>query len=416
MAWPAKPAIAPTDGPDVSLYSAAAIARGRLVAAAGDCAACHTASNGAANAGGFALETPFGTVYSTNITPDKDTGIGRWSYGAFERAMREGVHRDGRQLYPAFPYTSFAKMTDADMQALYAYLMSQPPVRSEPPRTQLAFPFNLRPAIAGWNLLFHDNRVYQPDPAQSLEWNRGAYLVEGMGHCGACHTPRNAVGAEKTGVGNYLAGGEAEGWEAPPLNGLGSAKVPWTSGDLFQYLRTGYSARHGVAAGPMGPVIHGLAQLPESDVRAIATYLLDLPGGAKPQKAADDAVAAAAAPKPADDAPMLRHLDGERLYLNACAACHEAGHGPTLFGVKPLLAANTSVHAGTPDNLIQVVLNGIQTPANGDLGYMPGFKDSLDDSQVADLLGYLRARFAPGEPEWADSRAAIARVRAQSPH
>jgi nicotinate dehydrogenase subunit B len=420
MAWPAKPAIAPTDGPDISLYSAAAIARGRLVAAAGDCAACHTAPQGAANAGGFALETPFGTVYSTNITPDKDTGIGRWSYGAFERAMREGVHRDGRQLYPAFPYTAFARMTDADMQALYAYLMSQPPVRSEPPKTRLAFPYSLRPALAGWNLLFHDNRVYQPDPARSLEWNRGAYLVEGMGHCGACHTPRNALGAEKTGLGNYLAGGEAEGWEAPPLNALSRAKVPWTSGDLFQYLRTGYSARHGVAAGPMGPVIHGLAQLPESDVRAIATYLLDLPGSAKPEMtaaAASPSPVAPAASQPApksastDDALMLRHLDGERFYQNACAACHEAGHGPTLFGVKPLLAANTSVHADTPDNLIQVILNGIQAPANGDLGYMPGFKDSLDDRQLADLLGYLRARFAPGEPQWADSRAAIERVR-----
>ncbi|MGN6581825.1 MAG: c-type cytochrome [Bordetella sp.] len=428
MAWPAKPAIAPTEGPDISLYSAAAVARGRLVAAAGDCAACHTAPHGAANIGGFALQTPFGTVYSTNITPDKDTGIGRWSYGAFERAMREGVHRDGRQLYPAFPYTAFAKMTDADMQALYAYLMSQPPVRSDPPTTRLAFPFNLRPAIAGWNLLFHDNRVYRPDPAQSLEWNRGAYLVEGMGHCGACHTPRNALGAEKTGLENYLAGGEAEGWKAPPLNGLGSAKVPWTGDDLFRYLRTGYSARHGVAAGPMAPVIHGLAQLPESDVRAIATYLLDLPGRAQPRQS----VAAASSPlavsaalptvttatpatRSSDDALMLRHLDGERLYQNACAACHEAGHGPTLFGVKPLLAANTSVHAGTPDNLIQVILNGIQAPANGDLGYMPGFKNSLDDSQVADLLGYLRARFAPGEPQWADSRAAIERVRAQAP-
>ena len=425
MAWPARPAIAPTDGPDISLYSAAAIARGRLVAAAGDCAACHTAQHGAANAGGLALQTPFGTVYSTNITPDNDTGIGRWSYGAFERAMREGVHRDGRQLYPAFPYTAFAKMTDADMQALYAYLMSRPPVRSEPPKTRLAFPYNLRPALAGWNLLFHDNRVYRPDPAQSLEWNRGAYLVEGMGHCGACHTPRNALGAEKTGLGNRLAGGQAEGWQAPPLDSLSSARVPWTSDDLFQYLRTGYSARHGVAAGPMGPVTHGLAQLPESDVRAIATYLLDLPGSAKSRKTAVAASAppaasavlpaVASAPEPADDALLLRHADGERLYLNACAACHEAGRGPTLFGVKPLLAANTSVHADTPDNLIQVVLNGIQTPANGDLGYMPGFKDSLDDSQVADLLGYLRARFAPGEPQWADSRAAIARLRGQSP-
>ncbi|MFT4191794.1 MAG: cytochrome c, partial [Comamonas sp.] len=437
MAWPVKPALAPTDGPDVSLYSAAAIERGRLVAAAGDCVVCHTAANGTPNAGGLGLETPFGTLYSTNITPDLDTGIGRWSYSAFERAMREGVHRDGRQLYPAFPYTAFAKMTDADMQALYAYLMTQPAVRSEPPKTELAFPYNLRPAMAGWNLLFHDNQVYQPDPTQSLEWNRGAYLVEGAGHCSACHTPRNALGAEKTGLSQYLSGGEAEGWTAPALNRLASAPVPWTADDLYQYLRTGFSARHGVAAGPMAPVIHGLAELPESDVRAIATYLLKLPGAAAaptPQAETDPVTAAAPSPEPssaprlvegisrsaptmaaaapATVAPLyLAHVNGERLYQNACAVCHEAGTGPTLFGVKPLLAANTSLHGETPDNLIQVILHGIQAPANGDLGYMPGFGDSLDDTQVADLLGYLRARFAPQQPAWQGPEDAVARLR-----
>lgn len=425
MAWPLKPALAPTAGPDVSLYSAAAIDRGRLVAAAGDCVVCHTVPGGQANAGGLGLDTPFGTIYTTNITPDNETGIGQWSYRAFERAMREGVHRDGRQLYPAFPYTAFAKMTDADMQALYAYLMVQPPVRNEPPQTALPFPYNVRPMMAGWNLLFHDTGVYEPDPAQSLVWNRGAYLVQGAGHCAACHSPRNTLGAEKTGVGNYLAGGEAEGWEAPPLDRLASGKVPWTPDALFQYLRTGYSASHGVAAGPMAPVIQGLSELPESDVRAIATYLLNLPGtaaSAPELPVADESAPTAPAPviaqtpvvQPSAQRLFEGNARGERIYQNACAVCHEAASGPTLFGVKPLLALNTNLHAATPDNLVQVILHGIQTPANDDLGYMPGFKDSLNDAQVQDLLNYLRTRFAPREPEWADSLAVIGQIRNQS--
>lgn len=425
--WPLKPAMPLTEGPDTALYSGAAIERGRLVAAAGDCIVCHTAPGGQPNAGGLGLPTPFGTIYTTNITPDLETGIGRWSYAAFERAMRQGVHRDGRQLYPAFPYTAFAKMSEADMQALYAYLMVQPPVRQQAPETRLSFPFNMRPALAGWNVLFHKNEPFKADPAQSLEWNRGAYLVNGAGHCGACHTPRNALGAEKTGLRHFLAGGEAEGWQAPALNQLGSGKVPWTADALYRYLRTGYSAQHGVAAGPMAPVIHGLAQLPESDVRAIATYLLNLPGRTAPQSApapaapvqpAATAAANAAPATPVTSAaavPTAARMSGQRIYQNACAVCHEASAGPTLFGVKPLLSANTSVHAAAPDNLIQVILHGIQEPANGDLGYMPGFADSLDDQQIADLLGYLRERFAPEEAAWPHDTTTINKLRTPAP-
>ncbi|OZI25799.1 cytochrome C oxidase Cbb3 [Bordetella genomosp. 9] len=408
--WPMKPALPLTPGPDVSLYSASAIERGRLVAAAGDCMACHTAAGGKTNAGGLALDTPFGVIYTTNITPDNDTGIGRWSYAAFERAMRQGVHQDGRQLYPAFPYTAYAKLSDADMQALYGYLMSQPAVKAEPPKTQLAFPFNMRPLLAGWNALFHDAAPFTPDSTRSAAWLRGAYLVEGAGHCSACHTPRNRLGAEKTGV-HYLAGGEAEGWTAPALNALASGPRAWSSEELFQYLRTGYAPKHGVAAGPMAPVIHGLAELPDSDLRAITTYLMDLPnqGGAA-------ASVSTSAPASAPDTATLyalqaRHANGERVYQNACAACHDAGSGPTLFGARPLLGANTNVHAATPDNLIQVILHGIQDPAEDALGYMPAFRDSLNDAQVADLVGYLRQRFAPGEPAWPDPTATIERLR-----
>ena len=443
--WPLKPALPLTAGPDVSLYSLRAIERGRLVAAAGDCIACHTAPGGKANAGGLALDTPFGTIYSTNITPDNDTGIGRWSYPAFERAMRQGVHQDGRQLYPAFPYTAYAKLSDADMQALYGYLMSQPAVKSEPPKTQLAFPFNMRPLLAGWNALFHDATPFTPDPSRSAQWLRGAYLVEGVGHCAACHSPRNRLGAEKKGV-HYLAGGEAEGWTAPALNQLASGPRAWTGDELFQYLRTGYSPSHGVAAGPMAPVIHGLAELPDSDVKAITTYLLDLPTPKGERETAPVAAVAPASPLPAaspstsspspsslspaaatttttttatSPAPAAatiqslqgRRANGERIYQNACAVCHEAGSGPTLFGAKPLLSTNTNLHAATPDNLIQVILHGIQEPADDALGYMPGFKDSLDDKQVADLLGYLRERFAPDEDAWPDPTTTIKRLR-----
>jgi len=418
MAWPLKPALPLTSGPDVTLYSAQALERGRRIAAAGDCVVCHTAPGGAANAGGFGLETPFGTIYSTNITPDNETGIGRWSYAAFERAMRQGIHQDGRQLYPAFPYTAFAKLSDGDLQALYGYLMAQAPVKARAPQTQLAFPYNLRPAMAGWNALFHDATPFKPDPARTPEWNRGAYLVEGAGHCAACHSPRNALGAEKTGI-DYLGGGEAEGWQAPALNQLAEGKRPWTRDTLYQYLRTGFSPQHGVAAGPMAPVIHGLAELPDSDLRAITRYLLELPStGAKPaapaaaQAAPDPVTQAVATPRPGAAPVYGQHVNGERIYQNACAVCHEAGSGPTLFGVKPLLALNTNLHAATPDNLVQVILHGIQAPANEALGHMPGFKDSLDDAQILDLTGYLRARFAPEEKAWPHDTKAISKLRA----
>ena len=264
-------AIAPITRPDPSVYSAATIARGEALAALGNCAVCHTADGGLINAGGRALETPFGTLFSTNITPDVETGIGAWSYPAFERAMREGVHRDGRQLYPAFPYTHFARTGDADLQALYAYLMAQTPVRQQAPDNALRFPFNLRPLVAGWNALFHDTQPFKSDPTRSEQWNRGFYLVESLGHCSACHSPRNALGAEQANA--YLAGGFADGWEAPALTSLSTAPIPWTEGELYTYLRSGQSRFHGVAAGPMAPIVKDLARLPDADIQAMATYL-----------------------------------------------------------------------------------------------------------------------------------------------
>jgi nicotinate dehydrogenase subunit B len=403
--------IAPIARPDASVYSAATIARGRQLAALGDCAVCHTSVNGVINAGGRALETPFGVIYSTNITPDADTGIGAWSYPAFERAMRDGIHRDGRHLYPAFPYPHFAKTTDADLQALYAYLMAQSPVRAEGPATKLAFPFNLRPLIAGWNALFHQAGAFEADATQSAIWNRGAYLVEGLGHCGACHSPRNALGAEKTEA--YLAGGFAEGWEAPPLTSLSHAPIPWSEDELFAYLRSGESRFHGVAAGPMAPVVKELAGLPDEDIRAMAVYLGSFNEKAVP-RAGQDALAAKLESATGTRTGSASAI-GARLYQGACAVCHQVGGAP-LFGSRPSLALNSNVHSAVPGNLINVILHGIASPVSSDLGYMPGFNDSLSTDQVTELVSYLRQQFAPGKPAWVDVRAAVNRAMQATAH
>jgi nicotinate dehydrogenase subunit B len=391
---------------DASTWSAATLERGRQIALAGDCAVCHTAPGGATNAGGFALETPFGTIYSTNITPDPETGIGLWSYPAFERAMRKGIARDGKHLYPAFPYTAFAKMSEPDMLALYAWLMSQPPVKHAPPKTNLPFPLNLRPAVAGWNWLFHDDSPFKPDPSRPAIWNRGKYLVDGAAHCGACHTPRNRLGAEKGGLA-YLAGGEAEGWDAPALVG-NRGPVPWTEKALFDYLRTGFSKEHGVAAGPMGPVVAGLAALPESDVKAIAHYITSL----SPE--VDEASAASAARKQSDGADVVSVMGldrGRRTFETACAVCHASSGGVGHLGVRPLMGLNTSVAQAKPDNLLHVLHNGIDSPATAELGYMPGFRDVYDDKQIAELAAYIRARYAPDQPAWTDLEKASAQLR-----
>jgi len=397
-------AIAPIARPDASVYSAATVARGQQLAALGACAECHTSVNGIVNAGGRPLETPFGIIVSTNITPDEATGIGAWSYPAFERAMREGIHRDGRHLYPAFPYPHFAKASDADLQALYAYLMAQAPVRADIPKNGLRFPFNLRPLMAGWNALFHQAEPFKPNPTKSEAWNRGAYLIEGLGHCSACHSPRNALGAEQRS--RYLAGGFAEGWEAPALTSLSQAPIPWSEDELFAYLRSGESRFHGVAAGPMAPVVKELTALPDDDIRAMALYLASFNDGAIDKPAQQARAAQLETATKVTYAPSA----GARLYQGACAVCHEVG-GLPLFGSRPSLALNSNLHSSQPDNLIQVILHGIAKPASSDLGYMPAFKDSMSDAQISELAYFLRKQFAPDKPAWTDVSSAVSRIR-----
>jgi mono/diheme cytochrome c family protein len=386
IAW--HPKIDPVAQPDAD---AKLIPRGAELAALGDCATCHTRPHGEPYAGGLRLATPFGAIYSTNITPDPDTGIGRWSRAAFIRAMRQGVDRTGNNLYPAFPYDHFTHVTDDDLAAVYAFLMAEQPVRATPPANELAFPLNWRPLLAGWNLLFLHDRRFQPDPAHDARWNRGAYLVEGLGHCASCHSPRNAFGAEVQD--ESLAGGTAEGWTAPPLAG-----APWTEASLFSYLRTGLDAHHGAAAGPMAPVTWSLARVPDEDVRAMAAYLATKTGPV--------------GTPPSESASAMADAPGAAIFAGACASCHGPSSPMTSNGA-PSLALSSAVQSNSPDNALRIILGGIPPEPYRAGPQMPGFAPMLRDSQLADLASYLRGRFAPGDPAWTGLPDAIHRIRTE---
>ncbi len=414
MASPWRPAIGTIPRPDLNVYSAATIERGRLAAAAGACNVCHVGNDGTPFAGGRRFDTPFGAVYATNITPDMEAGIGAWSYPAFERAMREGVSRDGHHLYPAHPYTSFAGAEDADLQALYAYMMTQAPVAEKAQETKLNFPYNIRAMMAGWNALFLKAEPFNYVQSRDAQWNRGAYLVETLGHCSACHTERNALGAEKSGSAR-LSGGFADGWEAPALNAFAKGPVSWTEDAFYDYLRTGHSRDHGSAAGPMAHVVEVMQPLPDSDIRAMATYLASL--NETPVETTAQSEAAIVASEAAKASAARISPSGERLFNGACATCHT---GNTILSS---LALNSNLHAATPDNLIQAILNGVEAPAimaqttgreAPEVMSMPAFRQQLNERQIKDLADYLRARFAPDKPAWSNTADAIKRVTAAS--
>lgn len=407
---PIRSAIAPIARPDPSTWSEATIERGRALAGLGGCIHCHTTPGGEALAGGRAIATPFGEIYATNITPDEATGIGTWSYASFARAMREGIGRDGRHLFPAFPYTSFVRTSEADLQALYAYFMAQPPLSSSNRPANLRAPFGFRPLMAAWNTMFHQEKPFEARPDRDALWNRGAYLVEGLGHCSACHSPRNALGAELKGP-DHLAGGEVDGWFAPPLNGSSPAPIAWTEQAFFDYLRSGFSAEHSAAGGPMAPIVAGLKPLPDSDIQAMARYLVSL-APASPVVDSDVRARVERAAKARASNPAL--VPGARIYDGACAVCHETGQGLDMFGVKPSLALNSAIHAGRPDTVLRVILDGARPEGLSDLGAMPAFRHHLDDAQIADLTTYLRARFAPDKPPWTGLRETSTRLRMET--
>lgn len=400
-----QPAIAEVAAPAPASFDVAQVAHGKALASAGNCAACHTAPGGTPYAGGYAVKTGFGTIYSTNITPDPETGIGGWSREAFRRALHEGVARDGSHLFPAFPYDHFTRLTDADVDALYAYFMSLQPVRAEAPKNSLPFPLNIRALQAGWKTLFFRPGRYQPDPAKGAEWNRGAYLAEGIAHCGACHTPRGALGAEKRG--EAYAGTGIDNWYAPALTAANPAPLPWTKEALATFLSHGFSAEHGVAAGPMGSVPRDLSALPHADVLAVAAYFADLNGSAAKSVDAAPILAKALATGRAAGAPG--YTGTARLYAAACASCRYNG-ADRVNALRPELALNSALLLDDPANLIQVILHGVNS-ADGIPGVvMPGYAH-LSDAEVARLAGWLRATRTDKAP-WTDLEKRVAEIRA----
>jgi mono/diheme cytochrome c family protein len=366
-------------------FDAALIARGATLSAVGNCRSCHTAPAGKSFAGGVPFTTPFGTVYSTNITPDAQTGIGRWTEADFARAMREGVDRRGQHLYPVFPYDHFTHVTDEDIHAIYAYLMTRPAARARDSRNELMFPFNIRATLGVWKALY-----FKPGPLR--EADRGAYLVEGLGHCGACHTPRNAAGAEIGG--RELDGGEAEGWHAYAINARTQSPTKWTAEALTAYLRRGWHPEHGISRGPMAVVTDELAEVPEAEVRAMAAYLMTL--------------MASAPPAPGVPSEEAEARDGGVLYAATCAGCHDGAQPLPFGGIR--LPSSIGVAGETPLNLVNVILYGLP-PSEGETApLMPGFDGAMSDAQVVELVNWMRARFTRKAP-WNDVEAVVRKAR-----
>jgi mono/diheme cytochrome c family protein len=374
LAWPRAEHI-PSSSPQAWAPTPANIARGAYLARAGDCAACHTARGGPAYAGGRAVDTPFGRVMAPNITPDRETGIGAWTADDFWNALHNGVSRGGRLLYPAFPYPNYTKVSRDDADALFAWLRSLPPQRQPNQPHALRFPYDSQAALAAWRLLYFKPGVYQAEPARGPDWNRGAYLVEGLGHCAACHSPRNRLGASSEGLRGGLI--PVQGWYAPSL----ASKDP----DLAQLLHTGVSPQ-GAVAGPMAEVVgRSLQHLSGSDIGAMAGYLASLP--------ADKAERQPAAPPPEG----LLKLGGT-LYGQHCADCHgKDGRGASSEDggpAYPPLAGNRTVLLAEPVNAIRIVLNGGFAPAtagNPRPYGMPPHSQALSDAEVAAVVSYVRA-------------------------
>jgi mono/diheme cytochrome c family protein len=405
LAW--RSAIAPIAPPAATTFAPELIAKGSALAGGGYCAECHTTKGGPQFAGGYAMATPFGVLYSTNITPDPETGIGTWSEGAFARAMREGVARDGSLLFPAFPYDHFSKLSDDDVRALYAFFMTRAPIRAPAHENGLPFPLNIRYLQAGWRLLFFRPGRFEPDAGKSAEWNRGAYLAQGLSHCGACHTPRNLLGAEQPG--DAYAGAAVDNWVAPPLTAANPDPVPWTEPELVAYLRNGVSDLHGSAAGPMAPVVHGLAGLPASDVQAIALYFADVDHAAERPSSTGPTVARSISYSPLG---TEQETDpGARLYMAACASCHYNAGAP--LAVRPELALNSALNLPDPSNFIEIVLHGVDAEDGIPNVVMPSFGHALSDGDIAHIATYLR-RTRTNLPSWPDLDEQILALRAKT--
>jgi mono/diheme cytochrome c family protein len=370
--------------------------RGKALAVAADCASCHTADPAKPFAGGKRIDTPFGAIYSPNLTPDRETGLGDWSDEEFYRALNEGVAPDGSRYYPAFPYPNFTKLARDDVLAIRAYLATLEPVRNRPPPPQLYWPLNYRVVMRVWNFLFFRPGIFMPDQQKSPEWNRGGYLVTGAAHCGACHTPKNLFGADRRG--RAFGGGRVGGWFAPRLDSAArSGLQSWSVDDIAEYLASGRNGKSH-ADGPMAEVVvNSTSQMSDADVRAIATYLKDLPAGASEP---------AVTPPPQDEM-----IAGKAVYDHACIACHEAD-GSGAPRIYPPLPGNALLQSGDPSSTLRIILDGAQTVTTArapNPGSMPAYARDLSDQQIADVTNYIRNSWGNAAPLVTPAQVAKAR-------
>jgi mono/diheme cytochrome c family protein len=373
--------------PAIALADAAeeTIAHGKALTEAADCASCHTADPAKPFAGGKRIDTPFGGIYSPNLTPDRETGIRAWSDADFVRALRYGVAPDGSRYYPAFPYPNFTKMTRQDIQAIRAYLATLEPVRNAPPPPELHWPLNYRVVMRAWNYLFFRPGIFEPNQQKSAEWNRGGYLVTGAAHCGACHTPKNLFGADKRGL--AFGGGLVQGWFAPRLdNAERSGLKSWSVDDLVEYLSSGRNAKSHADGLMAEMVVNSTSKMSDADVRAIAVYIKDLPAGA---------------PEPAVTPPPQGDMTaGAAVYAHACVSCHEAD-GSGAPRIYPPLPGNANLQSADPSSTLRIILDGAQTvttPRAPNAGSMPAYAKQLSDQEVADVANYIRNSWGNAAP------------------
>ena len=383
---------------------AATVERGRYLATAGDCIACHSVPGGKPMAGGLALATPLGPIIATNITPSKTHGIGNYTLAQFSDALRHGVRADGANLYPAMPYTAYAKVSDADTAALYDYFMhGVAAVDAAPAKvTDLPFPFNIRLSMAGWNLLFLDKTPYVADASRSVEWNRGAYLAQGLAHCTTCHTPRNALMAEQ--LSKELGGADLGTWHAPNITSdVNSGVGGWSQQELVDYLRTGRAANKAQAAGPMAEAIdHSLKHLSDSDLHAIAHYVKSVPA----LRDAADTRAVTQWGQPGNELAAIRgvalpkdlnKMSGAQLYDAQCASCHHAKGEGSADGSLPSLFHNSVTGRSNSNNLVMAILDGVERQDGGSGHLMPAFRQTLSDEQIVTLGNYVQKMY--GNPD-----------------
>lgn len=376
---------APTGVPS-SLAAADRITQGEYLARAADCEACHTARGDTPFAGGRAFKLPFGTIFTPNITPDQETGIGRWSDAEFVRAVHKGIGRDGQRLYPAFPYASYSLLSDDDVLAIKAYLFSLAPVHRQNRDNTFVFPFNQRWSMAAWSALFNRDTRFAPVPGQSAEWNRGAYLVEAAGHCGECHSPRNLFQAMD--MRQKFSGGAAEGWTAYNITSdSGTGISAWSARELADYLRKGHALGRGTASGPMAEVVElSTRHLSDDDIAAMVTYLRSIP----PIKTFSLSNHIAG-PAPADPTLAVGDLTGRRVFEGACASCHD-WTGSGRLAPQAQLTGSRAVNDASAVNVVQMILTGTGKQS-GSHAFMPSFAQAYSNTEIAAVANYVTARF-----------------------